>query len=797
MHPLLRLPLLLMLGCMVSPLHAELGFLPTPDNETSEDKADREKAIAEANKANEAQRKAFEAWLALPEEQRRKETERKARLPLPGDGYDWRVDAKTYNLTPADQDVLQRQKLAIGRTEFRQSFEPYDQPKGPVFITSDSLLNVYHVLFEDSFRELEIRRAVQLKAYLESMVTQARVLVAKRKDLPGENVAAWSQAQLAIGPAMRLLGTPVEFFDESLRATIEKQVGLIVAADGTRLPEWLAPATPDFLAIDYGRFRPVGFYAGSALLENYFRAVRWLQVIPFRVERDQELGAIALLCAEMPKTKSYPETSYLQTYDAFLGSPDGRTLEEAPKLMSSEQAVPMPQALEDARKWMKPASSKVKDGLWDNSRSGQSGGSEPFHLLCGYVLPESVVFQTLQNRGKSVTGLQFAALNGSQWAFSHLNADQSDAAFSQLLTRKVDAWAGRSEEDYLYTRYRRTIASLFAPADPDAPAFMNSEAWSAKSCQSALASWVQMRHTFSLQAKVSISTTCGFTRPPGFIEPNPAFLRSFVTLVRTTREEFEAFALFESSAESVANGLREKADFCDKYVELSKTMPQLELQESLVGIKVREMIGTSELGDLILVDENGDTALRSALDGDAAGKLSEALPAFARFLRETADRYESKKLPLPEERPWKSFKTRWQRLDDLATRLEALLQKQLRQRDWDTDEAAFIEEYGASMAYLMGYFGNVHSPQDDSPRWVEIADFPPRGTLFAVATGRPRPIYVLYPWHGVEVLCVGTVSPYYEYEATQRMTDSEWTRTLGKPESVRLPSWSQSLYLRP
>jgi len=797
MRPILRLPLLLILGCMVLPLHAEHSFMPPPADETSEEKAEREKEVAAAIKANEERKKALEAWAALPEEQRKKEKERAARLPLPGDGYDWHADAKIYDLSSADQEVLQKQKLAVGRTEFRQSFEPYDQPKGPVFITSDSLLNVYHVLFEDSFRELEIRRAIQLKAYLESMVTHARDVVARRKDLPGENPAAWVQAQLAIGPAMRLLGTPATFFDELLRAAIEKQVGLIVAAEGARLPEWLAPSTPDFLAIDYGRFRPVGFYAGSSLLENYFRAVRWLQTIPFRIERDHELGAVALLCAEMPKSKSYPETSYLQDYDSFLGRPDGRTLEQAPVLIRSQRIVQMPEALSEARTWLKPSSSKVKDGLWVNRHPDQSKEKEPFHLLSAYALPESVVFQSLQDRGKSITGLQFAAFNGSQWAFSHLDADQSDDAFAQLLTRKVDDLEGRREADYLYTRYRRTIESLFAPVDPDAPTFMKGEIWSAKSCQTALSSWVQIRHTFSLQAKVSFNASCMSTRPPGFIEPNSAFFRSFVRLVRTTRERLEGFSLFEGSAASFANELREKADLCDKFVELSKTMPVRKLQESLVGMKVFEMIEGVDLIDILPMDDEGNNAVHAVLDGYGKGKYAEVLPAFGCFLRGVADRYESKELPLPDARPWGSLKARWQHLDNLATRLESLLQKQLRQRDWDKEEASFIEEYGASMAYLMGYFGNVHNAQDDSPRWVEIADYPNKGTLFAVATGRPRPIYILYPWHGVEVLCVGTVSPYFEYESSRRMTDSEWTKSLGKPDSVPLPSWSQSLYLRP
>jgi len=170
---------------------------------------------------------------------------------------------------------------------------------------------------------------------------------------------------------------------------------------------------------------------------------------------------------------------------------------------------------------------------------------------------------------------------------------------------------------------------------------------------------------------------------------------------------------------------------------------------------------------------------------------------YAHYLRKIGAQYLNGTIPVQNVQGYRSLKSRWMRIEQMANRLEALLQKQLRKQDWNTDEAAFIAGYGEDMAYLMGYFGNAHSPQDDSPRWVEIANYPNKGSLFAVATGRPHVIYVLYPWHGIEVLCSGTVLPYFEYEGNSRLTDDEWTQTLDKPDAVPRPGWAAPLYLTP
>lgn len=774
---------------------------PAAADEKAAEFEKKRKAIEEAiklrDKLQEARRKTRAAWEALPEQQRKKTLPPEDRLPIPEDSYNWRAEAEGYGLTVQDQAVLERQKFAIGQYEFLQSFEPYDRLKGPVFITSDALLNVYHVLFEDSFRELEIRRAGQLKTYLEKMFQNAKAVAAKLPFPATEYQPAWAHAQLAVGAAMRLLGTPIGFFDESVRSDIEAEVVRIREAKGPSLPKWLAPATTDLLAIDYGRFQPLGFYVGSRLLEDYFRAVRWLQLVPFRIERDNEFGAIALLGADLPTAKSYPYESYLKSYSSFLGQPDGRFLQDQTNILPGRfkpvYETSFHAQLDKAREWYKPSQPKVQDNLRLPKLEGAQQALEPFYLLASYALPETVFFQKLQNARKELTGLQFAAMNGSTWAYAQLLEVQKDEVLEKALPEVEKEAFGRYRGD-LYWKYRRVIASLFEKADPDAPAFIASEAWAAKSTQTALASWVQMRHTFTLQTKISTSATCGFDRPPGFIEPNPTFLRAYVELIKTTKAKLDGFKLFEISGASVANLLREQADLCDEYVALSKRLSRREFEENVVVQKVDHLLQQDAFENMP-EGEDVNEMLRSVHEAWRDGKLAEAFPKYSHFLRGIAEKYGQGKIEVIEKRAYASLKARWTAMEGLATRLETLLQKQLRKQDWNKDEADFIKGVGPQMAFLMGYFGNVHSPQDDAPRWVEIADYPDRGTLFAVATGRPRAFYVLYPWKGIEVLCTGSVFPYFEYEGKKRLTDAEWTQSLKTPDAVPLPGWAKSLYL--
>lgn len=228
--------------------------------------------------------------------------ERGQRLPLPTDGYTWQAAAAERKLDAATIAALAKDKMAYG-SSVKQSFEPY--LGGPVFITSDSILNAFHVLFEDSFRELELRRAARFRPDFEKLLTSARQLAASGNVLTPEQAApALQHLERVLGPALVLNGTLLDFFAAANHADIQAQVDRLNAATTTELPAWLAPADPtSLLAIDYARCRPVGFYTAPARLAAYFRAMRWLQLVPFRANREHEFDAMVLLACASRKCR--------------------------------------------------------------------------------------------------------------------------------------------------------------------------------------------------------------------------------------------------------------------------------------------------------------------------------------------------------------------------------------------------------------------------------------------------------------------------------------------------------------
>lgn len=633
-------------------------------------------------------------------------------IPSVGSGYDWRAMARRRGLTEAEVARLDRDKLLIEDLAFSQSFEIYTASRGPVFITSDSLINGFQVLFEDSFRELEIHRAAALRSQLEQALKRARKeLDDRRNGFPRADLAAgWRQAQWGIGPALRLLGTPAEIFDADVRDEIERLVELIRRAEGESMPAQLGPPSATLLGIDYRRFKPVGFYAGPEVLQNYFRAVRWLQTIPFRADRDNELTAIGLL----GYGAGFLHGDWFRDYSAFPGRPDALSLadatEEFQNFLAAGRNIPdWKTRLASVRRELlrkAPRHPLINDQDRLAPAAGDPLAEIQFRVLASQATPDAVVLDRLAPRGGLPSGLAVAAMLGSEFARAQITSIPPAQLESAVQSAREAGSGARASAavSSLYENYLDALAALALPPEPEAPAFMRGQPWAAKSCLTIMAGWAQLRHTFTLQAKEDVFYFGLQETQAGFIEPNPEFFHRFGNVCVRAIAELERQ---------------------DTFVSVS------------AGQKPRE------------TDED------------------EVLPSYAISLRR-----------------------RWEILHDLARRLEAMAHKELRQKTWSDNENGFLRAYGAELAAVMGYFGNSYEkPRDDAPRSTVVASNPARDELLAVAIGRPRILHVLYPWQGGEILCEGSVLPYYEAAQKTRLTDAEWlTRLDAKPAPV-FPAW--------
>ncbi len=82
-------------------------------------------------------------------------------LPDPAAGYDWKAAARKAGLAADDIRQLERDKILRGPETCKPVFAPYLGSAPPVSITSDSRLNAFHVLFEESVFRLERENAQQ------------------------------------------------------------------------------------------------------------------------------------------------------------------------------------------------------------------------------------------------------------------------------------------------------------------------------------------------------------------------------------------------------------------------------------------------------------------------------------------------------------------------------------------------------------------------------------------------------------------------------------------------------------
>jgi len=760
------------------------------------------------------------AWKAdaiAAEKQRRSGTpldmERGSKLPDSASGYDRRTDATRNMLDDAALASLEKNKAAYGPS-LKQSFEPY--LGGPVFITTDSWLNGFHVLFEDSFRELETRNASQLRDNLELLLASARALNADKfhnENLnfpPDRYAVALRNTQLLLGPAILLMGGSPELFDSPLRDEISAQAEKIRRADSTGLPAWLAPADATLAALDYRRCKPVGFYAGDETLAAYFRAVRWLQMVPLRGSRIAEMDTAMLigLAGGGYSMRGDDPGVIFQRIARLIGPPDDPSPFDLIKLLDTTFPRPFsnfdfskPNTYEISRLPRNLIDSgyyQINSDLRRKTPMRDSLTNLVVRMIPASRAPDSILFQRLMDKGIAPSGLAVAAMLHSSFAAEKLSPparEIAENARENLWQSEKEPYRSfrRTENGLqIYDYYLRTLEALFLPPESGSPPFMQNEFWKAKSCQTALAGWAQLLHTFTLQKKNAANYLGLVMVPPGFVEPNPEFFARAGGMVDKTIAALDTGKCFQPIALLEAEKLR------GAVKSLERVQADFAPTDTLETFRVK-MSEKMRGADFVLwiehlIDKHASPQTKTALHSTAPEKFREAFAQFITALKSAADACE-KSSDYKNEYDSEDLRNRWETLRSLTHKLEALAHKQLRAQPWTFEEENFLKTYGERLALVMGYWGNSWlTPKDDAPRWAEAARDPQRDTALAVAVGRPRTLYVLYPWNGLEILCQGSVMQYYEYETTPAatpLTDTEWLHLLDTPAAPALPAWQR------
>lgn len=747
----------------------------------------------------------------------------------------WRVAARKNDLSEPQIERLERDHVLIGRTRFKQVFQAYGECSVPIFITSDSVLNGLHVLFEESFARFESANAIRLKRLLGDCwamlprtgggLTCATDLLARSR----------RRAIIVLAVARALLDEdlqdhPPDGLGKDLEPVVQAEMGRVSAARAMEKPGWLGPPDPGFLAIDYGRCKPRGFYTRSKLLRSYFRAVSWLQAIPFRSQEDEELLSVLLLGRTFQRVGwkeshfaggvlKYHRTRRHRPMSDIIGLGDDWDVFQAGRFATFEDRDPPPgkdssdptervdeKWLDAIRARIVAAARKAGHVALVNDQIRLPPGRDAdlakavgFRILPAYRTPSGILFglttnpedRALKDR-RLPTGLEIAALLGSEYAMSRLAASPR---VQQIIGDSRHLLKGSS----LFLEYLRCLQLLVDEPEPDAPPCMKSTAWQAKSTNAVLAGWAQMRHTFVLQAKMAVRYWGGFPQPPGFVEPEPEFFGGLARLVRRATKTLEDAGALGADHGAVAADLRGIVEKLESRIQEKREKKD----GGDWGRFTRDLLDSPRSRPYLLV-----TGILWRKGIDAATTDADRFDFALRSLRELIAKLEAGR---PLENPALEsaladsqavFRTKWESLERMCTRLQILAHKQLRGVPFLKDEARFIANYGRELGRLMGHEGHAFlSPRDTAPKVADVFSVPELritpeagtslevGTRLEVAIARPRALWVLYPWQGSLVLCRGAVLPYYEFQSKTPLTDAEWMEMLDVHRRPDAPEW--------
>ncbi|QDV45289.1 hypothetical protein Enr13x_51650 [Stieleria neptunia] len=677
-------------------------------------------------------------------------------------------------------------KVAVTTEEFRHFYQAYANQDHPVFITSDSILNAFHRILEDSILKLEFRQIERLQRLLP--ILDERLAVTRRSADSEVDRSARRRAQTVIGVARQLIDPSYEP-DSEIRRIVQEETERVESGSGQSMPDWLGEPKPSFLAIDYSRFTPMGLHTRSDVLRRHYRSVRWLQTIPFYVGDDEHLLSFRLIAEAADGTNW---ASFAETYREFFGGTDDWNLQTLNSLQPDRSDSP--DSIDTLRSKLlqrldaKGPPSKINDRVAEEF-APRNSESLSLHVLSAYRTPEAILFQATADWTKTPpsVGLLLCTALGSKLARQRLAESNESESIA-----KIDSLGRLLDDDSVYGEYLQCLATLLNPID-SSPGFMSTERWQLKSCQTVLGGWTQLRHTFALQAKqnrivLNQSSHVG----AGFVEPNPEFFRRLGRLASRIENSLDELGAFEISYEHMRFRLNESARFF-----------------MLIRALEQEGIGINKLGTHLTREDRqfvydayekmGESNPKNWL---SFGQLDEELSELSlAAIVQVSDHLERGELPndraargaiLRGERS--SNRVRWLRLAEICERLGDLASKQLDNQSLTAADEQFITNYGEELAALLNY--ELHSasdPLDDAMRCVSVLT-QANGNHVHIAVARPQAIYVLYPDHGQELLCRGAVFPYFEFTDDAIVDDQSWKTRLDSATSPDRPRWLEPLF---
>ena len=504
-----------------------------------------------------------------------------------------------FYLSDQDKEMLARNQFIVRPDTYLEFFPLYESNrynKIPSFITTDSILHNYHLLFDFLLKQLEEQKlSAGLKKLSQQMFASALDQYKTLQGTTWEEEARRNVAFFAVGN--KLLDP--EFVIPSLVATeVNQELEAINKHEDLKGSPVMKGSTDEVYLEDYTQYIPRGHYTKSEELERYFRTMMWYGRFTFVSDRDSQLKSALLMTLALDEEANLSQWKKLyEPINFFVGKSDDLTYEQMIDLITQvygeeQDLVKISQDQASFSRFSKAVnklegpkinSIPVFIASLDSDREALTKG---FRFMGQRFTVDAEIFQRLITRevgpkggscedapfdeGRMLPqGLDIPAALGSSEAEAILESqgEKDYACYPENLS-KLQVYLKELPENHwqqnLYWGWLYQLRPLLEERGEGYPVFMQSSAWTRKSLSAFLGSWAELKHDTILYAK-QVYAEFGGGFPPdnddrGYVEPNPEVYARLSALLEMTISGLESRDLLVSDQKDNLLLMKQLAD---------------------------------------------------------------------------------------------------------------------------------------------------------------------------------------------------------------------------------------------
>jgi len=527
------------------------------------------------------------------------------------------------NANPIAYAISPRAKIALAENgfvvipsnEFKDVAEVYEdfKRKGvPIFVTTDAILHITHVLLDYTWRIVEIEKIRPALIELSQALLEESLHQYKEAKYPNIKEAALKNVMF-FSVAIRLLdrSKPIP---ELVKDEVKAEIELIDEHKGWASSPIFEDHQSQYLyQEDYSQYIPRGHYTRNEEFKSFFKAMMWYGRMLFPLPRkgwyiDRFLmritrQALLITYALIQNEKAFEiwENVY-QSISFFIGKSDDLTFYDYKNLMEkiygSRPSLKHFESDEKVKNFILQAvklrEPKIESGIkWTRMLRSDAFYRKGFKFLGQRYIPDSYIFQQLVypkvEERFLPKGLDVMAVIGSKVAKDILRkeSDFSRKGYENQLKKLEEEFLQMNEGEWtksMYLMWLYSLQPLLKEKEEPYPLFMRNKNWLKKTLNTALASWAELRHDTVLYVKQAYTPPKGLAPLiKGYVEPYPLLYRRVGKLIQNTQDNLSSRNLLIPECE------KKLEDFEKLLIQL-EVVSQKELEEKSLNLQEYQLI---------------------------------------------------------------------------------------------------------------------------------------------------------------------------------------------------------------